>query len=783
MSTVAQPNPDHVLRIAQELNLKVFQVAATAQLFAEGATVPFIARYRKEATGTMDEVQVTAVRDRMEQMKAVDERRAAIVSSLKERNLLTPELDKALAVAETLTKLEDLYLPYRPKKRTRATIAKEKGLEPLSELIWAQDAATDANAAALEYVGREYTADDGKNVKAKIETAAEALAGARDILAERMSDDAASREKLRGLYRAQSTISSKVIIGKEVEAAKFKDYFEWSEPLAKAPSHRVLAMRRGEKEGFLIMRIQIADELLAVAELERLYATGTGSCTAQVRLAVADAYKRLLSPAMEGEMRMESKKRADEAGIKVFADNLRELLLSSPLGQKAVLAIDPGFRTGCKVVMLDRQGKLLHNDVIYPDRHTLEAKEKLLGFIKLFQIEAIAIGNGTAGRETEAFVRACGLPTQIAVVMVNESGASIYSASDVAREEFPDHDLTVRGAVSIGRRLMDPLAELVKLDPKSIGVGQYQHDVDQPALKRSLDDTVISSVNGVGVEVNTASKQLLSYVSGLNSATAAAIVARRNEQGAFKSRAELLEVPRLGPKAFEQAAGFLRIRDAVNPLDASAVHPESYAIVEKMAADLGKTVADLVRDGALRAKIKLESYVTEKVGLPTLKDIMTELAKPGRDPRKQFEAFSFSEGVHKPEDLKPGMKLPGIVTNVTAFGAFVDIGVHQDGLVHVSQLADSFVKDPAEVVKPQQKVMVTVTEVDLPRNRIALSMRSNPQIGPRDPSGAPGAARTSPGSGRPGGFGGPRPAAAPPRPAAPQSLTGDWFSSALNKKK
>ena len=787
-TTAAQPNPDHVLRIAQELNLKVFQVAATAQLIAEGATVPFIARYRKEATGTMDEVQVTAVRDRLEQMKAVDDRRAAIVSSLKERNLLTPELDNALAAAETLTKLEDLYLPFRPKKRTRATIAKEKGLEPLAELLWAQDAATDAEAAAAEYVGREYTADDGKNVQSKIETSAEALAGARDILAERMSDDAAAREKLRALYRAQAVISSKVIIGKEAEGAKFKDYFEWSEPLAKAPSHRVLAMRRGEKEGFLIMRIQLPDELLAHAELDRLFARGTGSCTAQVRLAIADCFKRLLSAAMEGEMRMESKKKADEAGIKVFADNLRELLLASPLGQKAVLAIDPGFRTGCKVVMLDRQGKLLHNDVIYPDRHPTEAKDKLLGFVKLFQIEAIAIGNGTAGRETEAFVRACGLAGNIAVVMVNESGASIYSASEVAREEFPDHDITVRGAVSIGRRLMDPLAELVKLDPKSIGVGQYQHDVDQPALKRSLDDVVISSVNGVGVEVNTASKQLLSYVSGLNAATAAAIVARRNEQGAFKSRAELLEVPRLGPKAFEQAAGFLRIRDAVNPLDASAVHPESYAIVEKMAADLGVTVADLVRDGTLRAKIKPENYVTEKVGLPTLKDILSELAKPGRDPRKQFEVFKFDETVHKPEDLKPGMKLPGIVTNVTAFGAFVDIGVHQDGLVHVSQLADSFVKDPAEVVKPQQKVMVTVTEVDLARNRIALSMRSNPQIGPRTPAGpgGQGGPRNGPGGGnRPGGFGGGRPGGGGfgGKPASQQSLTGDWFSAALNKRK
>ncbi len=778
MSNATQPNPDHVLRIAQELNLKVFQVAATAQLFAEGATVPFIARYRKEATGTMDEVQVTAVRDRMEQMKAVDDRRAAIVSSLKERNLLTPELDNALAAAETLTKLEDLYLPYRPKKRTRATIAKEKGLEPLAELVWAQDNAADATAAAQEYVGREYTADDGKNQVSKIESADEALAGARDILAERVSDDAASREKLRTLYREQAVVSSKIIIGKETEGAKFKDYFEWSEPLAKAPSHRVLAMRRGEKEGFLIMRIQLPDELLAVAELERLFVRGTGSCSAQVRLAIADCYKRLLSPAMEGEMRLESKKKADEAGIKVFADNLRELLLSSPLGQKAVLAIDPGFRTGCKVVMLDRQGKLLHNDVVYPDRHPTEAKEKLLGFVKLFQIEAIAIGNGTAGRETEAFVRACGLSPAIAVVMVNESGASIYSASEVAREEFPDHDITVRGAVSIGRRLMDPLAELVKLDPKSIGVGQYQHDVDQPALKRSLDDVVISSVNGVGVEVNTASKQLLSYVSGLNSATAAAIIARRNEKGAFKSRAELMEVPRLGPKAFEQAAGFLRIRDAENPLDASAVHPESYAIVEKMAADLGVTVADLVRDASLRAKIKLESYVTEKFGLPTLKDILAELAKPGRDPRKQFEVFKFDEGVHKPEDLRPGMKLPGIVTNVTAFGAFVDIGVHQDGLVHVSQLSDNFVQDPAAVVKPQQKVMVTVTEVDLARNRIALSMRSNPQIGPRTPAGQGGpGGRSGPGGGRPGGgsFGG--------KPASQQSLGGDWFSAALNKRK
>jgi uncharacterized protein len=537
-------------------------------------------------------------------------------------------------------------------------------------------------------------------------------------------------------------------------------------------------MRRGESEGHLILRITLADELTPLAEVEPLFVKNRASCGEQVRLATADAVKRLLGPAIETEMRLEAKKRADEAAIKVFTDNLRELLLAAPLGQKVVLAIDPGFRTGCKVVLLDRQGKLLHNDVVYPDRHAEEAKEKLLGFVKFFAVEAIAIGNGTGGRETESFLRALGLPAAIPVVMVNESGASIYSASEVAREEFPDHDLTVRGAVSIGRRLMDPLAELVKLDPKSIGVGQYQHDVDQYALKRSLDDTVVSSVNGVGVELNTASKQLLSYVSGLNATTAAAIVARRNEKGAFKSRAELLEVPRLGPKAFEQAAGFLRIRDAAHPLDGSAVHPERYPLVEKMAADLGATVADLVREDQLRTRIQLDRYVTTDVGLPTLKDILAELAKPGRDPRQQFEAFSFQEGVNQPEDLKPGMKLPGIVTNVTAFGAFVDIGVHQDGLVHVSQLADNFVKNPGDVVKPQQKVMVTVTEVDLPRKRIALSMRSKPVLGPKAPlAGSPGGARTSPSA--PRGTGAPPPA----RPAAPASLNSDWFTAALNKKK
>jgi uncharacterized protein len=789
VASPAQPNPEHVLRLAAELNIKVYQVAATAQLFAEGATVPFIARYRKEVTGELDEVQVLAIRDRLEQLRAIDERRASILASLKERNLLTPQLELAVNGADTVTALEDIYLPFRPKKRTRATIAKEKGLEPLAELIFAQDPTTIPATAAQEYVGREYVADDGKNQTSKIENIEEALAGARDIIAERVSDDKNARARLRARYQSEAIVSSKVLIGKDtsVEASKFKDYFDWSEPLAKAPSHRILAMRRGEKETFLMMRVTLPDEATAPAEVEPLFVKGKvgtpvpgvrdsspvtktstitpTTCADHVRLAVQDACKRLLCPAMETEMRLESKKRADEAGIKVFADNLRELLLAAPLGQKAVMAIDPGIRTGCKTVLLDRQGKLLHNDVIFPDRMEAEAKEKLTGFVKFFNVEAIAIGNGTAGRETEAFVRKIGLPPSIPVVMVNESGASIYSASDVAREEFPDHDLTVRGAVSIGRRLMDPLAELVKLDPKSIGVGQYQHDVDQAALKRSLDDTVVSSVNGVGVELNTASKQLLSYVSGLNATTAAAIVARRNEKGAFKSRADLKDVPRLGPKAFEQAAGFLRIRDAV--------HPERYPLVEKMAADLGATVADLVRDPKLRAKINLESYVTAEVGLPTLTDILAELAKPGRDPREKFEAFSFSEGVHKPEDLKPGMKLPGIVTNVTAFGAFVDVGVHQDGLVHVSQLADSFVKEPASVVKPGQKVMVTVTEIDLPRNRIALSMRSNPEIGPKT------ANQGSPG-GRPGG---PRPAFAAPAPKPVPAVNNDWFSAALNKKR
>jgi uncharacterized protein len=747
-------------KVAGELKLQPRQVAATARLLAEGATVPFIARYRKEATGLLDEVAIGAVRERLLSLAELDSRREAIVKSLAERNLLTDALREGVARAETLAALEDLYQPYRPKRRTRAIIAREKGLEPLADLLFARQGAADPLAEAQVFV------DAAKGV----ESAQDALAGARDILAERVSDDATARTRMRALYAGKGVVRTKVLPGKEEAGAKFKDYFDWSEPLNKVPSHRLLAMRRGEEEGFLMLRITPPEEE-ALTQLEPLFVQAPGRPAGeQVRLAVGDSYRRLLGPAIEVEMRLESKKKADREAIRVFAENLRQLLLAPPLGRKNVLAIDPGFRTGCKVVCLDRQGKLLHHEVLYPgqsDYRAGEAADRVRTLCQKLQIEAIAIGNGTAGRETEAFVRALKLPAAIPVVMVNESGASIYSASEVAREEFPDQDLTVRGAVSIGRRLMDPLAELVKLDPKSIGVGQYQHDVDQRLLKEGLDEVVMSCVNGVGVEANTASKQLLSYVSGLGPVLAANIVAYRNEHGPFKSRAELLRVPRLGPKAFEQAAGFLRIRDGVHPLDASAVHPESYGIVDAMARDLGSSVKDLLLDAAARQRIQPERYVTQTVGLPTLNDILAELARPGRDPRRQFEAFAFKEGVDKLEDLRPGMKLPGIVTNVTAFGAFVDIGVHQDGLVHISQLADRFVKDPAEVVKVQQRVSVTVVEVDIPRKRIALSMKAHPE--PAQPS----AGKTSPGPARPAG---PRP---PARPASSKPL--DWFSEAINK--
>jgi protein Tex len=709
-------NSGHIAKIAHELKLAAGQVQAAAVLLAEGGTIPFVARYRKEATGSLDEVELTGIRDRLDQLAELDKRREAILKSLEERNLLSDELKAKVLAAETLTALEDMYLPYRPKRRTRATIAREKGLEPLALALLAQELA-DVMAAAQQYVDAETGVADVDG----------ALQGARDIIAEKVSEDPQARARMREMFRGAGVCESKVVKGKDVDGAKYKDYFDWREPAAKAPSHRLLAMFRGENEGCLSLNIAPPEDD-AVALLNGQFVKGVGAASGQVGEAIRDSYKRLLGPSMETEARTALKRRADVEAIRVFADNLRQLLLAPPLGHKNVLALDPGFRTGCKLVCLDRQGKLLRDDVVYPttgEGSARAAAVKVKALVAEFEIEAIAIGNGTAGRETEAFVRSLELPASISVVMVNESGASFYSASEIAREEFPKHDATVRGSVSIGRRLMDPLAELVKIDPKSIGVGQYQYDVDQPALKRSLDDVVMSCVNGVGVNVNTASKPLLMYVSGLGPQLAGNIVAFRNENGAFTSRAQLKQVPRLGPKAFEQAAGFLRISAAKNPLDASAVHPESYGTVDAMAEDLGCSVADLMRDETLRAKIQLDRYVTDTVGLPTLRDIVAELAKPGRDPREQFEAFAFADGVNKLDDLVPGMKLPGIITNVTAFGAFVDIGVHQDGLVHISQLADRFIKDPNEVVKVQQRVSVTVVDVDLPRKRIALSMKAN----------------------------------------------------------
>lgn len=689
-------------------------------LLDEGATVPFISRYRKEVTGTLDEVQVAEIRDRAQQLRDLDKRREAILKSLTDMGKLTPELEKQINEAETMVSLEDIYLPYRPKRKTRATAAREKGLQPLADLLLEQRKA-DLQTEAAVFIDTE------KGVNS-IE---EALAGARDIIAETISENAEVRTRIRELFIEKGTFQSKVIDGKEVEGIKYKDYFDWTEPVKSAPSHRILAMRRGEKEEILWLDIKPAEEE-AIAALEDSFVKANNPSADQVKQAIADGYKRLLKPSMETEVRLFTKKKADEEAIRVFAENARQLLLSAPLGQKRVMAIDPGFRTGCKLVCLDEQGKLLENTAIYP--HTgagqaREAEKTVQHLFDRYKIEAIAIGNGTAGRETELFVRNLNLPG-VAIVMVNESGASIYSASDVAREEFPDKDITVRGAVSIGRRLMDPLAELVKIDPKSIGVGQYQHDVDQNKLQTSLDDTVMSCVNAVGVELNTASKQILAYVSGLGPQLAQNIVDYRDQNGAFKQRSQLKKVPRLGEKAFEQAAGFLRIHHAENPLDSSAVHPERYSLLEQIARDMKCTVKDLMGDAAIRRSIPLQKYTSETVGLPTLNDIMAELAKPGRDPREQFEAFSFTDGVNAIGDLKVGMKLPGIVTNITNFGAFVDIGVHQDGLVHLSQITNRFIKDPNEVLKVHQKVEVTVTEVDVNRKRIALSMKENDKSEP-----------------------------------------------------
>ena len=709
-------NEKHIIKVANELGLRPHHVMATAELLEQGATVPFIARYRKETTGSLEEVSIATIRDRLAQLRELDKRREIILNSLEERELITDQLREKILAAETLAALEDIYLPYRPKRRTRAAIAREKGLEPLAKILLAQEEATDPLKEAGAFVDPEK----------EVESADQALAGARDIIAEWVNEDQRAREKMRALYEEKGVFRARVVPGKESEGAKYRDYFDWEESVAKAPSHRILALRRGEKEGFLDLRVKPPeDESLGL--LEAMFVKGHGAASEQVREAVNDSYKRLLSHSMETEIRVATKERADAEAIRIFAGNLRELLLASQLGQKNVLAIDPGIRTGCKVACLDRQGKLLQTATVYPfesEKSRSAAAAKLGELCERYHVEAIAVGNGTGGRETESFIRGLDFSGNIPVVMVNESGASVYSASEVARAEFPDLDLTFRGAVSIGRRLMDPLAELVKIDPKSIGVGQYQHDVNQHALKRSLDDVVMSCVNAVGVEVNTASEQLLSYVSGLGQQLANNIVAYRNEHGPFSSREDLKEVPRLGTKAFEQAAGFLRIRNGKNPLDTSGVHPESYPIVEAMAKDLGSSVEDLLDDETLRRQIDLPRYVAgDKVGMPTLVDILAELARPGRDPRKQFESFSFAKGVERIDDLRPGMRLPGVVTNVTAFGAFVDIGVHQDGLVHVSQLADRFVKDPHRLVKVNQRVMVMVLGVDLERKRISLSMK------------------------------------------------------------
>ncbi|MBB2150296.1 Tex family protein [Pedobacter gandavensis] len=704
----------HSKIIAAELGVAEKQVVATIELLDAGATVPFISRYRKEMTGSLDEVQVALIRDRFQQLRELDKRREAILKALAALDKLSPELERQINEATNIAAIEDIYLPYKPKRKTRASEARKKGLEPLALTLLEQGKGTpDSEAKAF------------LNEELGVNSIEEALAGARDIIAEIVNEHVEVRTAMRQYFQQKSSFKSSVMKGKEEEGIKYKDYFEWEEPLKAAPSHRVLAMRRGENEAILKLET-MPEEEGAISIIERQFIKGSSAAAKQVQMAIQDSYKRLLGPAMETEIRSFSKEKADVEAIRVFAENARQLLLAAPMGQKNVLAIDPGFRTGCKVVCLDRQGKLLENTAIYPHTgqgNVKNAADKIIELCKKHQVEAIAIGNGTAGRETEVFVRSLQIP-EVTIVMVNENGASIYSASEVAREEFPTQDITVRGAVSIGRRLMDPLAELVKIDPKSIGVGQYQHDVDQSKLQQSLDDTVMSCVNAVGVELNTASKQVLAYVSGLGPQLAQNIVTYRNENGAFKNRESLKKVPRLGDKAFEQAAGFLRIRDAEQVLDASGVHPERYNLVNKMARDLNCSVAQLVKDAELRKQIKLQQYVTDEIGLPTLNDIMNELAKPGRDPREQFEAFSFTDGVNEIADLRIGMKLPGIVTNITNFGAFVDIGVHQDGLVHTSQLADRFVANPNDVVKVHQKVEVTVVEVDAARKRISLSMKT-----------------------------------------------------------
>ena len=705
----------HITKISGELGLQAEQVEAVAALLDEDATVPFIARYRKERTGSLDEVAIAAIRDRIGQLRELEKRRTSILASLKDRELLTDELESRVRAAETRTTLEDIYLPYRPKRRTRATAARERGLEPLAERIFGQES-VDPEAEAADFI----------NPDKEVASAEDALSGARDIMAEWINEDEAARSALRELFHKKAELRSSVVEEKEAPGIKFRDYFDWSEPALKAPSHRVLAMRRGEKEDVLRMTIA-PPEGEAVARLEALFVKGEGPASEQVRLAVSDSYRRLLSLSLETELRSLVRETAEEEATRVFARNLRELLMAPPMGRCRIMAIDPGFRTGCKVVCLDEQGKLLDRASIYP--HSGEKKKERAARIvqslhTQYEFKAIAVGNGTAGRETAQYLRTIELSGDPPIVLVNESGASVYSASSTAREEFPALDVTVRGAISIGRRLMDPLAELVKIDPKSIGVGQYQHDVDQVLLKKSLDDVVTSCVNNVGVEVNTASAQLLSYVSGIGPALAKHIVAYRDQEGPFASRTDLQQVPNLGPRAFEQAAGFLRIGNGENPLDASAVHPESYDIVDRMAAEQQCGVKELMDDTAVRGRIDLDAYVTDSVGLPTLEDILEELARPGRDPRDEFKAVQYTEGVHTIDEVKEGMRLNGVVTNVTNFGAFVDVGIHLDGLVHISQLVDRYVKHAGEAVKVGQQVEVRVLGVDTERNRISLSMRA-----------------------------------------------------------
>jgi len=698
--------------ISKELSLAARNVANVLTLLDEGATIPFISRYRKEMTGSMDEVQVGSVKERYEKLQEIEKRKESILKSMDEQGVLTDELEVKIKATYNLTELEDIYLPYKPKRKTRAVKAREKGLEPLAKIIMKQHE-RDVEGRAASFVNKEVA-----NVE-------EALQGARDIIAEWINEHKVGREIVRSLFEKEAVITSKLVKGKEEEAAKYKDYFEWSEPLKKCPSHRYLAMRRGEKEGYLKLSIS-PDSEYVMERLDRFFVKGDTDSAAQVQDAVTDAYKRLLAPSIETECSNLFKEKSDEEAIKVFTDNLRQLLLASPLGQKRVLALDPGYRTGCKVVCLDQYGDLLENVTVYPhppQNDYKKSSETIVKLVNKHNIEAIAIGNGTASRETEAFAKGLSFTHKVEVFVVSEDGASVYSAGKVAREEFPDYDVTVRGAVSIGRRLMDPLAELVKIDPKSIGVGQYQHDVDQMQLKKSLDTVVESCVNSVGVNLNTASKHLLTYVSGLGPQLAQNIVDYRSENGAFTSRDELKKVARLGAKAYEQSAGFLRISSAKNPLDNTAVHPESYKLVKQMAQDLNCEVADLIKDKTLRSKVDLQRYVTDKVGLPTLNDIMQELDKPGRDPREAIKAFSFADGIYSIDDLHEGMELPGLVTNITKFGAFVDVGVKQDGLVHISQLANQYVSDPNQIVKLQQQVKVRVLEIDHQRKRIQLSMK------------------------------------------------------------